>query len=102
MVRLPTAGDNPQVDTIDEESADSGLFTALVVALSSFVVLYPGLAFLVESYHKKKNKEAPKSSSRLENLSSMQTFNRKSKASSSSSTKTAALLPGGLTHWTKV
>ena len=64
------------MDTINEEAAESHLFTALVVALSSFVILYPVGAFLFEAWLKRKAKLAAKGYTKLDKLSSLQTLGR--------------------------
>ena len=65
-----------QVDTINEKSAESNLFTGLVVVLSSFVVLYPGVAFLAETFSKQKDKVTGRTYKSIDKLSSLDTFKK--------------------------
>uniref|UniRef100_A0A7S0MRJ9 TRP C-terminal domain-containing protein n=1 Tax=Pyramimonas obovata TaxID=1411642 RepID=A0A7S0MRJ9_9CHLO len=59
-----------KVDTVNEEAAASSLFTALVMALSCFIIVYPAVAFLVERRHKRKSVTSTKGLDKLTTLAS--------------------------------
>eukprot|EP00959_Pyramimonas_sp_CCMP1952_P235190 4914671-Pyramimonas_sp.AAC.1 len=66
-----------QVDTIDEEAAETSMFTGLVVFLSAFVIIYPVAAILLETLNNKKGQKVTSknyNNKSMDKLSSLNTF----------------------------